>query len=86
MVALTQQEPDEAASSSSQDGKQAFPALVAGIVATLLLVNGLLVGGLLVLEVAFMSACSRDVLRFFWGLVWTIVLAGYFYYWVIFIA
>ena len=81
-----QQQPNEIAASRSERQKQASPALISATIGILLILNGFLIGGLLVLEVAFMSACSRIVLRFFWGLVWTFVVAAYFYYWLIYIA
>ena len=81
-----QRQPDETAASKSLPQEKASPALVSATVGILLIMNGFFVGGLLVLEVAFMSSCSRIVLRFFWGLVWTLALAAYFYYWLIFIA
>ena len=81
-----QQQPDEVVASRSCTQKRTSPALVSATVGILLIVNGFFIGGLLVLEVAFMSSCSRTVLRFFWGLVWTFVVAAYFYYWLIFVA
>lgn len=81
-----QQQPDEMAVSEGLSQRRASPALISATVGILLIANGFFVGGLLVLEVAFMSSCSRIVLRFFWGLVWTFALAAYFYYWLIFIA
>ncbi|MCY4095931.1 MAG: hypothetical protein OXG05_12500 [Gammaproteobacteria bacterium] len=79
-------DPHEMAASKSSEEKRASPALVSTTFAILLIMNGFIVGGLLILEVAFMSMCSRTVLRFFWSLVWTSVVAAYFYYWLIFIA
>jgi len=81
-----QHQPDEMVASNSSSQRQASPALISATVGILLIVNGFFVGGLLVLEVACMSSCSRIVLRFFWGLVWTFVVAAYFYYWLIFVA
>ncbi len=83
-----EQRPDshEVAASTSFDEKRASSAIVSTTFAILLIMNGFIVGGLLILEVAFMSLCSRTVLRFFWSLVWTSVVAAYFYYWLIFIA
>ena len=74
------------AASTSAEEKRASPAVVSTTFAILLIMNGFIVGGLLILEVAFMSLCSRTVLRFFWSLVWTSVVAAYFYYWLIFLA
>ena len=81
-----QDQPNEATRLRSETQKQATPAVISATVGILLILHGFFIGGLLVLEVAFMSSCSRTVLRFFWGLVWTFVVAAYFYYWLIFIA
>ena len=81
-----QDQPNEKTALRSQKEKQATPAVISATVGILLILHGFFIGGLLVLEVAFMSSCSRIVLRFFWGLVWTFVVAAYFYYWLIFVA
>ena len=84
--AQVQHQTSEITASRSQRQKQSAPAVISATIAILLIVHGFFIGGLLVLEVAFMSSCSRTILRFFWSLVWTFVLAGYFYYWLIFVA
>lgn len=81
-----QDQPNEETALRSQTQKQATPAVISATVGILLILHGFIIGGLLVLEVAFMSSCTRTVLRFFWGLVWTFVVAAYFYYWLIFVA
>ena len=85
-VAVTPPTSSEIDASSRRSQKRVSPALASATVAILLIMNGFIVGGLLVLEVALMSSCSRIVLRFFWSLVWTSVVAAYFYYWLIVIA
>lgn len=83
---VTQPDTHETVASKSKEQTRASSALVSTTFAIVLIMNGFIVGGLLILEVAFMSMCSRTLLRFFWSLVWTSVVAAYFYYWLIFIA
>ena len=83
---VARQSADHRAASENCGVRQRSPALVSLTVAILLIMNGFIVGGLLVLEVGFMSSCSKIVLRFFWSLIWTLALAVYFYYWLIFVA
>ena len=65
--AQSQDQPNEKTALRSQTQRKATPAVISATVGILLILHGFFIGGLLVLEVAFMSSCSRTVLSVFLG-------------------